>query len=61
MKNVMLTAQLQTAGQHDSGLVKQRVSPLFIFRRTVRERNVLSQEVVQLRTVESFKNAILSI
>jgi len=57
----MLTAQLQTAGQHDSGLVKQRVSPLFIFRRTVRERNVLSQEVVQLRTVESFKNAILSI
>ena len=54
----MLTAQLQTAGQHDSGLVKQRVS---IFRRTVREWNVLSQEVVQLRTVESFKNAILSI
>ena len=29
--------------------------------RTVRQGNVLPQEVVQLRTVESFKNAILSI
>ena len=31
------------------------------FPRTVREWNVLPHEVVQLRTVESFTNAILSI